>query len=89
VAGDRGPTVSGSGRIECIIRHESGGDPNATNPRSKAAGLGQFLWSTWLTTPQGKAGLSPYDAAANLAAIQYMLNAGRALEFDAVKYYGC
>jgi hypothetical protein len=78
-----------SSRVACIIAHESGGDPNATNASSKAAGLGQFLWSTWATTPQGRAGLSPYNPAANAAAIQYMLDAGRGREFVAVSRYGC
>lgn len=31
-----------------IIQVESGGNPNATNPRSSAAGLGQFTDATWL-----------------------------------------
>lgn len=77
-----------SPRIECIIRRESSGNPNARNP-SGAAGLGQFLPSTWATTPQGKAGKSVYDPVANRQAIGYMLDAGRAIEFDAVRYYGC
>ena len=31
----------------CIIRHESGGDPEADNPRSTASGLFQILGSLW------------------------------------------
>ena len=31
----------------CIMAAESGGNPNAENPRSSAAGLFQFLKSTW------------------------------------------
>ncbi len=31
----------------CIIRHESGGDPEADNPRSSATGLFQILAGTW------------------------------------------
>lgn len=31
---------------------ESGGNPNARNPRSSATGLGQFIDSTWLNTIQ-------------------------------------
>ncbi len=77
-----------SARVACIIRVESQGNPNAHN-RSGASGLGQFLPGTWSSTPQGKAGLSVYNADANRAAIQYMLDAGRAREFDAVKYFGC
>lgn len=36
------------GLVDQIIGVESGGNPNATNPRSSAAGLGQFIDSTWL-----------------------------------------
>lgn len=31
----------------CLIGYESGGNPNAANPNSSAAGLFQFLKSTW------------------------------------------
>lgn len=31
----------------CIMRYESGGNPDAKNPNSTAAGLFQFLRSTW------------------------------------------
>lgn len=31
----------------CIIEHESGGDPEADNPRSSARGLFQVLGSLW------------------------------------------
>lgn len=31
----------------CVVAGESGGNPNADNPRSSAAGLFQFLRSTW------------------------------------------
>lgn len=34
--------------VDDIIARESAGDPNATNPRSSAGGLGQFIDSTWL-----------------------------------------
>ncbi len=34
--------------IDQIIGAESGGDPNARNPNSSAAGPGQFIDSTWL-----------------------------------------
>lgn len=40
--------ASGSGYVDWIVGAESGGDPNAKNPRSSATGLGQFLDSTWL-----------------------------------------
>lgn len=34
--------------LDHIISAESGGDANARNPRSSAAGLGQFIDSTWV-----------------------------------------
>jgi hypothetical protein len=82
------PASGVSLRVACIIQVESRGDPNARN-RSGAAGLGQFLPGTWATTPQGKAGYSVFNAAANTAAIQWMIDVGRAREFDAVRFYGC
>ena len=36
------PVPSASSRVACIIRVESRGDAHAVNPRSGAAGLGQF-----------------------------------------------
>lgn len=41
------------GLIDSIIGAESGGNPNARNPNSSAAGPGQFIDSTWLTTIRG------------------------------------
>jgi len=73
-----------SGRLACIAWVESHNDPNATNPYSKAAGLFQFLWSTWMTTPQGKQGLSPYDPSAATAAAEWMVSQGRIREWVAV-----
>lgn len=35
--------------VDSIIRAESGGNSNARNPRSSAAGVGQFIDSTWLS----------------------------------------
>jgi LysM repeat protein len=49
-----------------VARCESGLNPNATNAASGAAGLFQFLPSTWRTTSQ--AGQSPYNAYANILA---------------------
>lgn len=40
--------ANGSSFADWIVGAESGGDPNAKNPRSSATGLGQFLDSTWL-----------------------------------------
>lgn len=80
--------ASASSRLaECIIRAESGGNPLAQNPRSKASGLGQFLPSTWLTTPAGRAGLSVWDPVANRNMVNWMIQVGRAGEFST--YWGC
>ena len=72
---------------ECIIQRESRGNPNAVNRSSGASGLGQFLPSTWRTTPQGRAGYSVFDPAANRAAVIWMIQAGRTREF--VTATGC
>lgn len=42
------PSGEGTGPIDGIVRAESGGNPNATNPNSTATGAGQFIESTWL-----------------------------------------
>lgn len=78
------PVVKPTGRLACIAWVESRNDPNATNPRSKAAGLFQFLWSTWATTPQGRAGQSPYDPVAATEAAEWMVRQGRIREWVAV-----
>jgi hypothetical protein len=49
-----------------IARCESSDNPWATNSSSGAAGVFQFLWSTWQGTSY--AGYSPYDAWANVSA---------------------
>jgi Transglycosylase SLT domain len=64
-------------RLDCIITGESGWDPSQRNPRSGAAGLAQFMPSTWATTPQGQLGLSPYDPLDSIdAAIWLAQNRG-------------
>lgn len=78
-----------SGRLACIAWAESRNDPNATNRSTGASGLYQFLPSTWRTTPQGRAGLSPYDPVAATAAAEWMLRQGRAREWVAVTVSGC
>lgn len=83
------PATKPSGRLQCIARVESHNDPNATNRWSGAAGLYQFLPSTWMTTPQGRAGRSPYDPEAATEAAQWMIDVGRIREWDAVRFYGC
>ena len=55
---------------------ESRWNPNAYNRWSGASGLFQFLPSTWASTPQGRAGLSPFDPYANAAAAAWLYHAG-------------
>jgi hypothetical protein len=55
-------------RLDCIIARESGWDSTQQNARSHAAGLAQFLPSTWATTPEGQHGLSPFDPFASIDA---------------------
>lgn len=52
-----------------IVQAESGGNPNAANPRSSASGPGQFLNSTWLSVlaahrPDLTASMSPQQLLA-------------------------
>ena len=76
-------------RANCVVWYESRWNPNAQNRVSGASGLGQFLPSTWRTTPQGKAGYSVWDPYANHAAVVWMLSVGRAREFDVVRVGLC
>jgi hypothetical protein len=55
-------------RLDCIIARESGWDPAQQNPRSRAAGLAQFLPSTWASTPEGQSGSSPFEPLASIDA---------------------
>lgn len=68
-----------SNRVEEALRVidcESNGDPEAVNPYSGAAGLFQFLPSTWATTSPnaGYAGSSPLDPEANVATAAWLAN---------------
>ena len=49
-------------------------DPTAVNHSSDAEGLCQWLLSTWLATPQGRAGLSRLDPVADIEAMAYVLD---------------
>jgi len=68
-------------RLDCIQAYESRGYASAVNRSSGASGLFQFLPSTWITTPQGKAGLSVFDPVAARNAARWMLEQGRAREW--------
>jgi len=61
----------------CLIAAESGGNPNAKNPRSSAAGLFQFLRSTWNSVPVSVSGGSyesgrVYEPEPNIAAAAWL-----------------
>jgi len=71
-------------RLDCISWQESRDTPSATNPRTGAAGLFQFLRSTWAGTPQGRAGRSPYDPGAAREAARWMVGQGRIGEWSVV-----
>ena len=52
---------------------ESGFQWNAKNKNSTASGVFQYIAGTWRGTDEGKAGLSPFDADANIrAALKYL-----------------
>lgn len=55
---------SGSTIWDCIIAHESGGNPSAVNPSSGAGGLFQFLPSSWLAYGGGQFAPLPEEASA-------------------------
>lgn len=72
--------------LDCLSWQEARDDPQAYNPRSGAAGLFQFLFSTWMTTPQGRAGLSRYDPGAARSAARWMIAEGRLHEWSTWRY---
>ena len=76
-------------RLDCIAWHESRNVAGAVNPRSGASGLFQFLGSTWATTPQGRAGYSPFNAQAAREAARWMISQGRIREWDVVRMGLC
>jgi len=49
---------------DCIIAHESGGNPAAVNPSSGAGGLFQFLPSSWIGYGGGQFAPLPEQATA-------------------------
>lgn len=56
------PAGQGGDYLSRLIRDESGGDPNARNPRSSATGAAQFIDGTWMrfaeANPQRFAGMT-------------------------------
>jgi hypothetical protein len=68
--------------MDCLSWAESRNVPTAVNPRSGASGLFQFLLSTWMTTPQGRAGYSRFDPVASREATRWMIGQGRGREWS-------
>lgn len=70
-----------------IARCESGFNHLAKNKNSTASGVFQYLSSTWKSTDEGKAGLSVFDADANVrAAVKYIASRGHAQPWNASKH---
>lgn len=67
-----------------IMDCESNGNPNASNPYSGAAGLFQFLPSTWASTAPkaGYPNTSPFDPEANVATAAWLAN-----RYEQLGYY--
>ena len=83
-----------SNRVEealAVLDCESNGDPNAHNPYSGAAGLFQFLPSTWASTsPQaGFAGASVYDPEANIASAAWLGSYYESRGYDFWRPWSC
>lgn len=56
-------------KLDCMIRRESTWFAGAVS--GPYVGLAQFDYPTWLSTPQGKAGLSRYDPYASIDAMAW------------------
>lgn len=65
-------------RALCIMSRESGGNPNAKNPRSSASGLFQHLARYWpdRSAAAGWAGASIWDPEANIAVAAWLQRTG-------------
>jgi soluble lytic murein transglycosylase-like protein len=69
-----------------IARCESGYNQFSKNKSSSASGVFQYLIGTWAGTDEGKAGLSVFDADANVrAAIKYIASRGNASPWNSSK----
>jgi len=60
-------------RLDCVYTQESRWDARAYNRRSGAEGLAQMLMTTWVTTPQGKAGVPRTDPIASIDASVFLI----------------
>lgn len=70
--------------LEEVVRCESTYDPTETGGEGER-GSTQFMYETWLETPQGQYGWdAAYHPAVNIEAAAWMLSKGRIEEFHAV-----
>ncbi len=76
-------------RLDCIISGESGWEPWQQNARSRAAGLAQFVPSTWAATPEGKQGLSPFEPLANIDAAIWLARTRGWTQWQVYSEGGC
>jgi hypothetical protein len=77
------PALS-QGRAWQILEHESLMMPDpahAKNPSSSASGIAQFLVSTWMSTPYGRAGISIWSPYGQALAMGWMHTVGRGCEW--------
>jgi hypothetical protein len=68
-----------------IAKCESGFNPAAKNRNSTASGLFQFIRGTWAGTPQGRQGISVFDAQANAEAAAWKISQGGLSAWNASK----
>ena len=78
----------------CLIAAESGGNPDAKNPSSSAAGLFQFLRGTWNSVPASVTGGSydsgqVYNPEANIRSAAWLKSAAGWTQWSPYKRGAC
>ena len=77
-------------RLDCVISRESGWQPGSTNPSSGAAGLAQFIGSTWRAVPDAvRQGRSAYDPYAAIDGAAWLAQAKGFSQWQVVQYGLC
>jgi hypothetical protein len=61
-------------RLDCVFEQESHWRPDVVNPSSGAAGVAQFIRSTWASTPQGRRGESRFDPYSSIDASVWLID---------------
>lgn len=69
-----------------IAKCESGYRADAKNRSSTASGVFQWLASSWANQPPGKAGISVFDAEANIQAAVWLIAHGKSSPWNASKH---